>query len=89
MVQIILNESLSFSYVIPFVTENVYFLHILESLEGTVASEDGNNTSREINHSSEKSTTNTFKSVRELSLGGGMIYNSSSVDMVFSFAIFY
>ncbi|XP_057778359.1 uncharacterized protein LOC130997117 [Salvia miltiorrhiza] len=50
-------------------------------LEGTVASEGGNNTSRQTNHSSENCTTNAFKSVRELSLGGGMRSNSSSVDM--------
>ncbi|XP_047977157.1 protein downstream neighbor of Son [Salvia hispanica] len=51
-------------------------------LEGTVASEGDNDTSRQINNNScENSTANTFKSVRELSLRGGMIYNSSSVDM--------
>ncbi|KAH6806192.1 hypothetical protein C2S51_031023 [Perilla frutescens var. frutescens] len=50
-------------------------------LDGTVASEGGNNTSRHINNSSEKCTTNTFKSVRELSLGGEMFCASSSVDM--------
>ncbi|KAG6430682.1 hypothetical protein SASPL_108754 [Salvia splendens] len=50
-------------------------------LEGTVASEDGNDTSRQINNSSDKCITNTFKSVRDLSFGGGMIYNSTLVDM--------
>ncbi|XP_047961431.1 uncharacterized protein LOC125206186 [Salvia hispanica] len=49
--------------------------------EGTVASEDGNDTSRQINNSSDKCVTNTFKSVRDLSFGGGMIYNSTLVDM--------
>ncbi|KAG6427570.1 hypothetical protein SASPL_111816 [Salvia splendens] len=51
-------------------------------LEGTVASEDGNDTSRQINNSSDKCITNTFKSVRDLSFGGGMIYNSTLVDMI-------
>ncbi|XP_042053497.1 protein downstream neighbor of Son-like [Salvia splendens] len=51
-------------------------------LEGTVASEGDNDTSRQINNNScENSTANAFKSVRELSLRGGMIHNSSSVDM--------
>lgn len=50
-------------------------------LKGPVASEGGSNTSRQFNNSSEKCTTNTFKSVRERSLGGGMSQDSSSVDM--------
>ncbi|KAL1549246.1 hypothetical protein AAHA92_17375 [Salvia divinorum] len=34
-----------------------------------------------INNSSDKCITNTFKSVQDLYLGGGMIYNSTLVDM--------
>lgn len=66
-----------------FEIEIVCFLRILGSLEGTVASEGGNRTSRQISYSSAKCTTNTFMGVREASLGGQMKDNSSSVDMVF------
>ncbi|KAL8517620.1 hypothetical protein ACS0TY_015750 [Phlomoides rotata] len=47
-------------------------------LDDGVASKGGKN---QTDNSSETSTTGTFKSVRELSLGGGMSNNSLSVDM--------
>ncbi|KAI3443343.1 hypothetical protein Pfo_000008 [Paulownia fortunei] len=50
-------------------------------LDDTVASEGGNDSSNQTNNSTEKCINNTFKSVRELSLGGEKLNGSSSVDM--------
>lgn len=58
-----------------------YFFASDWSQDDAVTSKDGKN---QTDNSSETCTTSTFKSVRELSLGGEMLNNSSSVDMVFS-----
>ncbi|KAK4396632.1 hypothetical protein Sango_1499800 [Sesamum angolense] len=50
-------------------------------MDDSVASEGGNNSSNQTYNSNGKYTSNTFKTVRELSQGGDKLNGSSSVDM--------
>ncbi|KAL2250863.1 UNVERIFIED_CONTAM: hypothetical protein Sindi_2208600 [Sesamum indicum] len=50
-------------------------------VDNSVASEGGNDSSNQTNNSNGKYTSNTFKTVRELSQGGDKLNGSSSVDM--------